>query len=48
VTRNKFVAQYLTPSTASTIATRRVTEQERKAIGSDRVDYHVDQATTKD
>ena len=49
MTRQKFVAQYLTPSTASTVATKHVTEQDKLAIASDRgIDYHVDKATDKE
>ena len=49
MTRQKFVEQYLTPSTASTVATRKATVQDKhKATGSASVDFHVDNATTKE
>ena len=49
MTRSKFVAQYLTPSTASTTATKRSTEQEKRAALPDgRVDFHVDKSTDKE
>ena len=49
VTRQKFVAQYLTPSTASTTATKRSTLQElRAALPDGRVDFHVDKSTAKE
>jgi len=49
MTRAKFVQKYLTPSTASTVATKRPTEQEvRNARPDGRVAYNVDLSTTKE
>ena len=49
MTRQKFVEQYLEQSTASTQATRRITKADAKQhTGTNRVDYHVDQQTTKE
>jgi hypothetical protein len=49
MTRSKFVSQYLTPSQASTVATRRPTEQDKRDARRDRgVDFHVNQATDKE
>ncbi len=49
MTRSKFVQQYLTPSTLSTVATRRPSQQDIKDARTDRgVDYHVEQSTTKE
>jgi hypothetical protein len=49
MTRSKFVSQYLTPSAASTVATRRATEQDKRDARRDRgVDFHVNQATDKE
>jgi hypothetical protein len=48
MTRSRFVATYLVPSTASTVATRRATEQEKKVIASERIDWHADRATERE
>jgi hypothetical protein len=49
MTHNKFVSTYLTPSTASTVATRRASEQDKRDARRDRgVDFHVNQATDKE
>lgn len=49
MTRDKFVRMYLQPSAASTVATRKPTEQDKRAaLPNIGVDYHVDQATTKE
>ena len=49
MTRQKFVEQYLSEPQGSTVATRRITKQDAKQhTGTNRVDYHVDQQTTKE
>lgn len=49
MTRAKFVQQYLNPSTASTVATRKPSQQDiRRSTGSTQVDYRVEQATAKE
>lgn len=49
MTREKFARLYLTPSTASTTATKRATQEDLRAARADRgVDYHVEQATAKE
>jgi hypothetical protein len=45
----EFFAQLQQREYASTIATRRPTQQDiRRATGSDAVDFHVEQSTTKE
>jgi len=49
MTRDKFVQQYLTPSTASTVATRQATKESiRQATGSTSVDLHADRRTEQE
>ena len=49
MTRSKFVQQYLTPSTLSTVATRRPSQQDIKDARTDRgVDWHAEQKTEQE
>jgi hypothetical protein len=49
MTRQKFVEQYLSEPQGSTVATRRATTTDkRRATGTNRVDYHIEQQTAKE
>ena len=49
MTRQKFVQQYLTPSTRSTVATRKATPQDiRAAQPSGNIDWHADRKTEQE
>ncbi len=49
MTRQKFVQQYLTPSTLSTVATRKATPQDiRRALPDAGVNYRVELATERE